>query len=131
MNERRVPLTDEEPKHKKKSTAKGLPRSKHKHQYETVLLSHFYYHPDIHTGKEKTMEIRIPTKVCMICGRVEHTDRDPSYYIEIPSSHPWLGSSKKLSERALNLPKWYVDDYFDKFAKEGISEASAYAKQTD
>ena len=119
MNEKRIPLTDEEPKHKKKSTSKGLPRSKHKHQYETVLLSHFYHHTDIHTGKDKTVEARIPTKVCMICGRVSHTDKDQSYYIDTPCYYPWITHRSELSEKALNLPKWYVDDYFDKFAKEG------------
>ena len=38
MNERRIPLQQEELKHKKKSKAKGLSRSKHKHEYIPVLL---------------------------------------------------------------------------------------------
>ena len=120
MNEKRIPLTNEEPKYKKKSDAKGLPRSKHKHQYETVLLSHFFHHSDVHTGKKKVSEYRIPTKVCMICGRVEHIDKDPSYYVEKTCDYPLISHTKELSEKALGLPKWYVNDFFDKFAKEGV-----------
>ena len=30
---------NDEPKHKKKSIAKGQPRSKHKHEYEIVLFT--------------------------------------------------------------------------------------------
>ena len=122
MNDKRIPLTDEEPKHKKKSTSKGLPRSKHKHQYETVLLSRFYHHTDINNGADKVSEFRIPTKVCMVCGRIGDTDKDPSYYTYKPHPHPWVTHTTELSEKALKLPKWYVGDYFGKFAMEGTTE---------
>ena len=38
MDDKRIPLVKEEPKHKKKSKAKGLARADHKHEYEPVLL---------------------------------------------------------------------------------------------
>lgn len=127
MNDKRIPLTDEEPKHKKKSNHKGLPRSKHKHQYETVLLSRFYHYKDINNGKDKVSESRIPTKVCMICGRIDEADNDPSYYTYKPvnPTHPWVTHTKELSDKALSLTKWYVLDYFGKFANKGTLEISA------
>ena len=108
MDERRIPILNDEPKHKKKSTAKGLPRSKHKHIYETVLLESDYHHTDFKTGADKIIKIFTPTKVCTICGRIDRVDKDPSYYRD--------STVKELNEKALNLPRWYVQDYFDKFA---------------
>lgn len=117
MNERRMPLEKEEPKHKKKSQGNGLPRSKHKHIYETVLLVANYHHTDLKTGKDRITQVITPTKVCTICGRVNGVDDDPSYYVEEPITDlPFLYHKKELSEKALNLPKWYLDDYWDKFA---------------
>ena len=52
MDDKRIPLLDEEPKHKKKSKGNGEPRSKHKHVYETVLLHRHYRFIDHKTGKE-------------------------------------------------------------------------------
>lgn len=117
MNDKRTLLLDEEPKHKKKSTHKGQPRSKHKHIYETVLLHQPYHGVDFKTGKERiTVYIR-PTKVCTVCGRIDDVDDNPSYYIEsdIPKL-PFFGYKKELSEEALRLPKWTTKDFFDKFA---------------
>ena len=57
MNKKRELLITEEPKHKKKSTAKGMPRSNHKHEYKTVLLH------EIWNGKEHLYA----SKVCIIC----------------------------------------------------------------
>ena len=116
MNEKRVPLTDEEPKHKKKSIAKGQPRSKHKHIYETVLLTKDYHTTD-NTGKPKIVQNTYPTKVCTICGRIDSVDHDQSFYIKktVPNL-PFLAFESVLSEKALNLPKWYAGDFWDKFA---------------
>lgn len=120
MDEKRIPLISEDTKYKKKSNAKGLSRSKHKHQYKTVMLSRF---STINVGTITICEDRAPTNVCEICGRVGDIDKDPSYYEKIPNtSHPWTEYSTKFSAKALNLPRWYVEDYFDKFAKEGVSE---------
>lgn len=126
MDKRRIPLVNEEPKHKKKSATKGLSRSKHKHQYETVLLSHFSHTTDAKTGTDKVREYCIPTKVCMICGRVDHIDRDPLYYVNQSAIHSLIGFTTKLSEKALSLPRWYIENNFDKFAKAGISEKSTH-----
>jgi hypothetical protein len=121
MNEKRIPLSDEAPKYKKKSNAKGLPRSKHKHIYETVLLKRYYNYNDFTTGRPKTEYTELPTKVCSICGRVDHVDTDSSFYTdrEVKEGLPYRIFSKELSEKALNLPKWYIADFFDKFALEG------------
>ena len=111
---------DDVPKYKKKSSAKGQPRSKHKHCYETVLLKRYYHFPDIKTGKTRTTYTETPTKVCPICGRVSHSDRDPSFYKKtVTQEVPYRIMSTELSEKALKLPKWYLEDFMDKFAKEG------------
>lgn len=115
MNNRRIPLTDDQPKHKKKSKAKGLPRADHKHQYETVLLTQFFHTTEFKTGKPKTVEIVTPTTVCTICGRIGYTNTDPKYYKDNKRVYPFGATSNALSEEALALPYWYAD-FFDKFA---------------
>lgn len=118
MNERHIPLTNETPKHKKKSKAKGLPRADHKHTYETVLL---YINCKFFNGTPT--QIVLPTKVCSICGRIGSTDTDPSYYILTKNSDlPYRTYTKDLSEKALSLPKWHANDFFDKFAAKGEPE---------
>jgi hypothetical protein len=117
MNDKRTILTDEEPKHKKKSKGNGLPRSKHKHEYETVLLHRYYSFPDLQTGKDKIHEQRNPTRVCTICGRIDYVDDDPSYYTVKPIAKTrFRVFGKELSEKALNLPKWQVEEPYGKFA---------------
>ena len=102
------------PKYKKKSQAKGLPRSKHKHQYIPVLLHrkhHFYI------GEPKTEIIQSVTKVCQMCGRIDKTLRGAEWY---DTEYEYFGkysiSKDTLNKKALSLPKWYADDFFDKFA---------------
>lgn len=104
-------------KYKKRSTAKGQPRAKHKHEYVTVLLHEQYEWPDVKTGREPIKHDHIaPTKVCQICGRVEYVDTDESYYVKNRIMNiPHLAFSKDLSEKALALPKWRRIPY-DKFA---------------
>ena len=114
----RIPLTNEEPKYRKKSQSKGQPRSKHKHIYETVLLTRDYHTTDYKTGKPKVSQTILPTKVCTICGRIAEFDKDPSFYVKEPISDlPFIVYKKVLSEKALNLPKWYAEDFWDKFAE--------------
>lgn len=123
MNERRIPLEKEEPKHKKKSQGNGLPRSKHKHIYETVLLTKYYHHTDYKTGKPKTSVTVGPYMVCSICGRIEGVDKDPKYYTKKPVYDlPIKVYDTELTEEALKLPKWYADDFWDKFAHKGEKE---------
>ena len=112
MHEKRMPLVDEETKHKKKSKSKGQPRSKHKHIYETVLLTR-YFHFNI--GEPSISESKQPTKVCTICGRIDYVDYDETLYDVHPDTNIKWAFVKDLSEKALSLPKWCVDD-FDKFA---------------
>lgn len=117
MNNKQYWPEEQETKHKKKAKSKGLPRADHKHMYETVLLTSRYHGTDFKTGKERISEVILPTKVCTICGRINHTDRDPKYYIRTPKAYPAWAYVEELSEEAHKLPKWLAEDFWDKFAK--------------
>jgi hypothetical protein len=98
-------IDDEVPKHKKKSKAKGLPRSNHKHKYITVAL----YVPIQIVGKEDVQSIT-KGSVCEICGRID--DFGFGWHIE------HFRDTMKTKERLLKkYPKWYTNNMFDKFAK--------------
>ena len=104
-------------KHKKKSKAKGLARANHKHQYEVVLLSRDFHTQNFSNGKPSIMTSVFPTKVCLICGRIGDSVIDEEYFVRTKVDRlPFTAYNKQLSEKALQLPKWYADDYFDKFA---------------
>ena len=107
-------MDDEVPAYRKKSKKKGQPRADHKHTYETVLLVRSY---NYNLGEPRTSESKHPTKVCTICGRIGNVDCDESLYEEHPCNiiTSWLVLTKGLSEKALGLPKWRVDE-LDKFA---------------
>ena len=92
-------------KYVKKSKTKKAIRSNHKHMYETVLLEEII----------NSIKFLHPTKVCSICGRIGYADNDPSYYEDTECLSRWRVSSRDLSEKGLNLPKWYVE-YPCKFA---------------
>ena len=114
MNEEVNFIDDDIPAYKKKSKKKGQPRSKHKHEYETVLLQQDWHMTDFKTGKPKMIQYLTPTKVCVVCGRIDCADKTSSYYKEGYAT--LFGYSKEgLSEKALALPKWH-SDFFDKFA---------------
>ena len=107
---------NDEPKYRKKSTAKGQPRSKHKHSYEVVLLTRCYHGTDCKTGKPEDHYSSLPTKVCTICGRIDSVVWDEEYYTRERIDHlPFNVSTRKLTEKAVGLPKWKCD-FFDKFA---------------
>lgn len=110
-------INDEIPAYKKKSKKKGQPRADHKHTYETVLLCRNWHTTNFKTGRPEIRQIILPTKVCNICGRIDETDNDPSYYVKTQmNDKPFIYFNKELSEKALSLPKWHTNDYFDKFA---------------
>ena len=110
-------IDDEVGKYKKISTAKGQPRAKHKHIYETVLLITPYQVPEVATGKQLEKEHRYPTKLCTICGRVDTIDYDDQWYNKEEHKHlTWRYFTKDLSDAALKLPVWFRNDHFDKFA---------------
>lgn len=114
MNNNKDFIDNEIPAYRKKSKKKGQPRADHKHMYETVLLTR-YYHVKF---DDSVSEQKYPTKVCTICGRIAEIDKDESLY-EVhpdPNVKHWMAWRKELSEKALSLPKWYANDYFDKFA---------------
>ena len=105
-------IDDEAPAYRKKSKKKGQPRSDHKHTYETVLLTRYYH---FNFGEPRVSENKQPTKVCTICGRIDYVDYDETLYDVHPDANIKWAVVKDLSEKALSLPKWYVDG-FDKFA---------------
>lgn len=111
MNEKRIPFEVDEPKHKKKSKKKGQPRADHKHEYKTVLL-HSYFDNPFKPGEKN--ECKRPVEVCMICGRVGNTDMGRYDLVEIPDM-PYRIHKREIRDEE-SLEKWYVDDYFDKFA---------------
>lgn len=105
---------DEVAPYKKKSKAHGLKRADHKHAYEVVLLT-----TTLQYGwSEKDIKITRPTKVCTVCGRIGDVVRDPSYYDTTTHEKYAYLFEKKLSEKALRLPKWVVDGD-NKFAMKG------------
>lgn len=113
MNDKRIPLINEEAKHKKKSKKKGQPRADHKHIYEPVLLHHPW---EKHTTKEIII-IKTVNMVCQICGRVgECLTGNEWYNTEDKLIGKFRFGTNKLNEKALALPHWWVNDYFDKFA---------------
>lgn len=112
MNDKINFIDDEIPAYKKKSKKKGQPRADHKHLYETVLLTRYHH---FNLGEPITSESKQPTKVCIICGRIDYVDYDESLYDVHPDTNIKWAWVKDLSEKALGLPKWYVDDW-DKFA---------------
>jgi len=117
MNDKINLIDDEIPAYKKKSKKKGQPRADHKHTYETVLLYRDWHTTNFKTGRPEIRQTILPTKVCNICGRIDETDNDPSYYVETQmNDKPFVYFNKELSEKALSLPKWHANDYFDKFA---------------
>lgn len=113
MNEKRALVENEVPKHKKKSKKKGQPRADHRHEYKTVLLLNEYenkYFPD-----QKNLRKR-PTSVCVICGRVGDIDMSQYDLVEVPDDLPHKVYQRVIRDEE-SLEKWYVDGYFDKFAK--------------
>lgn len=100
MNQKRIPIEKEEPKHKKKSHKKGQRRADHKYIYKTVAL-HSYYDDPFRVGK---IEHVCLCEVCMICGRIGNIDN--------------------RTKNPGDLEDWYCDGYFDKFARKDKTEAN-------
>lgn len=106
-------MDNEIPKYKKKSKAKGQPRANHKHIYEPALL----HHPYQNRITMAITDIKIVNMICTICGRVDKCLTGNEWYdTEDKLVGKFRFGTKKLNEKALALPNWYVEDYFDKFA---------------
>lgn len=93
----------ETPKYRKKklsSKSKSCVKSKHKHQYEQCLL--------LHEGRSYRADY------CKICGKIGRV-----YYFETENigSQPYrrLLDNEEINERYKNLPKYEVDDIFQKY----------------
>ena len=99
-------------KYKKKSTAKGRPRSNHKHIYETVLLHSII--PD-YPDKTKKREKLSAHKVCTICGRIN--GRDTERYERVCCGY--IGAIPKFEDRIISpesLEDWYCEGFIAKNA---------------
>lgn len=90
------------PKYKKKSRKKGQPRADHKHEYKKVVVHSFIDSPFQQGIKNEYQDIH---EVCMICGRIGRL---------ISSGLFGFDDSKYNMQ---DIEHWYVEDYFDKFAK--------------
>ena len=54
--------------------------------------------------------------MCTICGRVGDVDMDQYDRVEVQDDLPYKTYRREIRDED-KLEKWYVDDYFDKFAK--------------
>ena len=97
--------------YKKKAKSRGLHRADHKHTYEIVLLTTTHIYNFAPNGIK---HIR-PYKVCTVCGRIGDCVRDASYYDTTTHEKYAYLLEKKLSAKALALPKW-VSEGHNKFA---------------
>lgn len=102
MNEKRFLIGNEIPPHKKKSKKKGQPRADHKHEYKKVVLHSWWDNPFKQGVRNERTEI---CKVCTICGRIGD-------YVT-----GWLQGIDPREYDVGSMDHWYVDNYFDKFAK--------------
>ena len=97
--------------YKKKSKSRGLHRADHKHTYEVVLLTNIFHY----SWSSKEIRQTRPTKVCSMCGRIGDVVKDPSYYDTVTHEKYAYLFEKKLSDKALALPRWEVEGH-NKFA---------------
>lgn len=117
MDEKRIPLQNEEMKYKKKSKGGGRKRADHKHEYKTVLLLHYYDSPI--TGKRH--EYPSATKVCTVCGRVGYVDESQYELVRCGGtvSKPYFDRKIRNPE---TLEKWVCEDLFSKRATRALFE---------
>ena len=111
MNEKRTPLENEEPRHKKKARKKRHPRADHKHEYKTVLLLNVY---DAHGNQGKRCIVS-PTKVCTICGRIGDVDMSQYDIVDIEGNLPYRMKRRVIRDEE-KLEKWYTEGFLEKFA---------------
>ncbi len=119
-SQREIPAAPEEVRYKKKSRKSGLSRSKHKHEYKTVLLHHKYSHSKPHEQDPLLIDYLSATKVCQICGRIGN--EDPDFY-KAGVCGSWLTSSTLIPE-AFELDKWHVDECMGTFAQKECGKKS-------
>ena len=119
-SQRDIPIAPDESRHKKKKNSKGLARSNHKHQYETVLLHRDYTLTKPHDVNPFRIKYDSATKVCKICGKISLTD--DSYYMKIPSPGVKNAYQSVLIPEAYELEHWYTNDFFGKFAHKQENE---------
>ena len=116
-SQKEIPLAPEETKYKKKSNAKGLSRSKHKHEYKTVLLHHEYSLTKPHDPNPWRVCKDEATQVCTICGRIG--DCDNTFYEKTEGGKVGKFSFLKteLIKEAYDLEKWETTECGEKYAR--------------
>lgn len=112
MDEKRTPLTEEEPRHRKKAKRRRAQRADHKHTYKTVLLMNVY--DSIVTSQGRRCIVS-PTKVCTICGRIGDVDMSQYDYVDIEDDLPYKIKKRVIRDEE-KLEKWYIEGFMEKFA---------------
>lgn len=110
-----IPTTNDIPKHKKKSKAKGQPRANHKHEYKTVLLHSFV--PLRRAGTIEEVERLTASRVCRICGRLNGIDPEQYEQKEVTPPSPYFSHfTESCIKNPESLEDWYCDGFLAKFA---------------
>jgi hypothetical protein len=87
-------------------------KSQHKHNYEVVLLTGTYQFIHPRTHKETRNQTILPYEICTVCGKLKHVSRDHKYYVrKYLQVGPEPVYEEELSEEALKLPKWFINDF--------------------
>ena len=110
-----IPEAPETSKYKKRSRSTGLSRSKHKHEYKTVLLTNVWNQSKPHEQEQRVFSYESATKVCTICGMIGEVDLD---FYEQGTKGAFLNSSR-LKDCAYALEKYITvsDNLGEKFAE--------------
>ena len=110
-----IPEAPEDSKYKKRSKNTGLSRSKHKHEYKTVLLTNVCNFSKPHEQEQRMYSYESATKVCTVCGKIGKVDLD---FYEKGTMGAFLNSSR-LKDCAYALEKYITssDNFGEKFAE--------------
>ena len=102
MSNRLISITQEEPRHRKRSKKKGRTRSDHKHSYKIVVLHTF--HKFNFTDGTRFSEQTIIAKVCEICGRIMYMSwNEKNKYCYDRQ----LFSDSLIEEKTRDFEHWY------------------------
>lgn len=93
----KYPLSDEPPKHRKKSQKKPSKKADHKHNYQLCIGHCFYRSHDFHTGQQRAEHRYVFRTKCSICGKLRYLSyaegrRLYSERIDEPHNHLFISS---------------------------------------
>lgn len=104
------------PKYKKKSKAKGLKRSKHKHEYKPCLVHLEEEIPSINepSGKRK-VDSYFYAEYCTICGKLTNPKFIEGKPLEERPEYSVMLTNEEIKEKYKDLEVKEVQDYFQKY----------------